>query len=179
MQETSAAGSIRRLATIGNRMVGIAGLAALLSMPNALGPSPAPARAAEALAAEQAADRLEIVTDTGRHAFAIERATTPDQRAKGLMFRKSLAPDYGMLFDFHREEPAAFWMKNTYVSLDMIFARADGTIANIAEATTPFSEAPVPSAGPVRFVLEVVAGTARRIGAKPGDKLVHPLIKAN
>lgn len=127
-----------------------------------------------AIAADEA--RLEIVTSTGRHPFRIEIAATPQTRATGLMFRKALDPDYGMLFDFHREAPVSFWMKNTFVSLDMIFIRADGTVANVATGTTPFSEEPVSSAAPVRFVLEVVAGTASKIGLKAGDRIVHPLV---
>lgn len=139
-----------------------------------------PGFAPSPVAAQQAAavDRLEIVTAGGaRHGFKIEVAADDEKRAEGLMFRTKLDPDYGMLFDFKREQPVYFWMRNTYVSLDMIFVRADGTIARIAENTTPLSEATVPSESPVRFVFEVVAGTAKRLGIKPGDKLVHPLIR--
>lgn len=128
--------------------------------------------------AQSAQDRLEIVSATGRHAFRVEVADTDDKRAEGLMYRTKLDPDYGMLFDFKREQNVFFWMKNTYVSLDMIFVRADGTIAHIAEDTVPLSEATVPSRAPVRFVFEVVAGTTKRLGIKPGDRVVHPLIRA-
>lgn len=121
---------------------------------------------------------LEVVTAKARHPFHIEIAADDATRAQGLMFRTELAPDAGMLFDFRREQPVFFWMKNTYVSLDMIFARADGTIATIAQATTPLSEAIVPSGEPVRFVLEVPAGTAKRLGLARGDRLVHPAIPA-
>ena len=93
------------------------------------------------------------------------------------MFRTQMARDHGMLFDFKREQPVYFWMKNTYLSLDMIFVKADGTILSIAENTTPLSEATVPSGGPVRFVFEVVAGTSKRLGIAPGDKVVHPLMR--
>jgi len=79
--------------------------------------------------------------------------------------------------DFQSEKPATFWMKNTYVSLDMIFIRANGTILRIAENTVPLSEALVPSGGPVRAVLEVVAGTASRLGIAPGDRVAHPIFK--
>lgn len=130
--------------------------------------------------AEQVTDahRLAIVTASGaRHNFRIEIAADDDKRAEGLMYRAKLDPDYGMLFDFKREQTVYFWMKNTYVSLDMIFVRADGTIAKIAENTTPLSEATVPSEFPVRFVFEVMAGTTKRLGVKAGDKLVHPLMK--
>ena len=118
---------------------------------------------------------LEIVSKTGVHTFAVEMAVTPEEQARGLMFRRELPEGQGMLFDFQREQPATFWMKNTYVSLDMIFIRADGRILRIAENTVPLSEALVPSGGPVRAVLEVVAGTARKLGIAPGDQVAHPI----
>ncbi len=118
---------------------------------------------------------LTIVTKTGRYPFNVEMAATPEARSRGLMFRKSLAADYGMLFDFEAEQEQAFWMKNTYVSLDMIFIRADGTVHRIAENTTPLSLDTVPSDGKVLAVLEVVAGTARRLGLAPGDRIEHRL----
>jgi uncharacterized protein len=121
---------------------------------------------------------LEIVSKTGVHTFAVEMALTPEEQAKGLMFRRELPEGQGMLFDFQHEQPATFWMKNTYVPLDMIFIRADGTILRIAENTVPLSEALVPSGGPVRAVLEVVAGTARRLGIAPGDRVAHPIFGA-
>lgn len=120
---------------------------------------------------------LEVVTSKGRQRFVVEVVDTAESRAKGLMFRTEMAPDHGMLFDFRREEPVWFWMKNTYLPLDMIFARADGTILSIAENTTPLSEAMVPSNGPVRFVLELNAGSSARLGLKPGDRLAHPRIR--
>jgi uncharacterized protein len=118
---------------------------------------------------------LEIATKSGVHIFGVEMAITPEEQAKGLMFRRELAEKQGMLFDFHREQPTSFWMKNTYVSLDMIFIRADGRILRIAENTVPLSEALVPSGGPVRAVLEVVAGTAKKLGIAPGDRVTHPI----
>lgn len=133
-------------------------------------------RAAEAPIA--AVERLEVVTAAGRSSFEVEVVDTEETRAKGLMFRKEMAPDHGMLFDFRREQPVWFWMKNTYLPLDMIFARADGTIVSIATDATPLSEATIASGGAVRFVLEVVAGTAARLKLRPGDRLVHPRIRA-
>jgi uncharacterized membrane protein (UPF0127 family) len=118
---------------------------------------------------------LEIVSKTGVHTFAVEMAVTPEEQARGLMFRRELPEGQGMLFDFQREQPATFWMKNTYVSLDMIFIRSDGRILRIAENTVPLSEALVPSGGAVRAVLEVVAGTARKLAIVPGDRVVHPI----
>jgi uncharacterized protein len=118
---------------------------------------------------------LEIVTKTGVHSFAVELVTTPEQQAQGLMFRRELPEGQGMLFDFHREQPTTFWMKNTYIPLDMIFIRGDGRILRVAENTVPLSEALVPSGGPVRAVLEVIAGTAKKMGIAPGDRVAHPI----
>jgi uncharacterized membrane protein (UPF0127 family) len=118
-------------------------------------------------------ETLEIASSTGVHPFAVEMAETDEERARGLMFRKEVPEGKGMLFDFKAEQPVAFWMKNTYVSLDMIFIKADGRILSIAENTEPLSERGVPSGGPVRGVLEVVAGTAKKLGIKPGDRVAH------
>jgi uncharacterized membrane protein (UPF0127 family) len=125
--------------------------------------------AAQALSVE----RLEIVTKNGVRVFEVEMAVTAEEQAQGLMYRRELPDGKGMLFDMGAERPATFWMKNTYVSLDMIFIRADGSIAKIAENTTPLSEARIESGAPVRGVLEVVAGTAKRYGIAPGDKVGH------
>jgi uncharacterized membrane protein (UPF0127 family) len=128
--------------------------------------------AAHALTVEQ----LEIVTKDGVRVFEVEMAETPEEQEHGLMYRRELADGKGMLFDMGSEErPAVFWMKNTYVSLDMIFIRGDGTIESIAANTTPLSEARIYSGGPVRAVLEVGAGTAKRYGIMPGDKVGHRL----
>jgi uncharacterized protein len=118
---------------------------------------------------------LEIASKSGVHAFAVELALTPEEQSRGLMYRKTLPEGQGMLFDFKREQELTFWMKNTYVSLDMIFVRSDGRILRIAENTEPLSERMVPSGGPVRAVLEVVAGTARKLGIAPGDRVAHPI----
>ena len=132
-----------------------------------------PGRASSLAAAEL--QPLEIASKSGVHVFAVEMASTPEEQAKGLMFRRQLPEGQGMLFDFHREQPTSFWMKNTYVPLDMIFIRADGRILRIAENTVPLSEALVPSGGPVLAVLEVVAGTAKKLGIAPGDRVAHPI----
>ena len=119
---------------------------------------------------------LAIVTVDGKtHPFKVEVVAEPEERAVGLMFRRSLAADGGMLFDFGRTEPVAMWMKNTLIPLDMLFIANDGSVVNIAQRTVPGSLATIPSAKPVRFVLEVAGGTAARLGIKPGDKVVHPL----
>ena len=93
------------------------------------------------------------------------------------MFRKSLPEGQGMLFDFHEEQPVGFWMQNTYIPLDMIFIRGDGSILRIAENTEPLSTRIIPSGGPVRAVLELIGGSARKFGIAPGDKVAFPIFK--
>jgi uncharacterized membrane protein (UPF0127 family) len=114
---------------------------------------------------------LEIASKTGVHAFQVEMAITPEEKEHGLMFRRELPEGHGMLFDFMVDQNVAFWMKNTYIPLDMIFIRGDGRILRIAENTEPFSERNIPSGGPVRAVLEVIAGTAKKFGIAPGDRV--------
>ena len=125
-------------------------------------------------------NRLEIVMRSGRkHAFEVEIANTPETRARGLMFRRSLPADGGMLFDFAPgETDVSMWMKNTYIPLDMVFIRANGTIRHIAENTTPFSEATISSRGPVKAVLEVAGGTCQRLGIAAGDRVIHPFFRS-
>ena len=118
---------------------------------------------------------LEIVTRNGVQVFSVEMATTEEEKQTGLMYRKELADGKGMLFDFSPEQEVSMWMKNTYVSLDMIFIRADGRILRIAENTEPLSTKIISSQGPARAVLEVVAGTAQKYGIRPGDRVGHPL----
>lgn len=136
-------------------------LASLLLM--ALGP---------ALAAD-AREELAIVTAQGRHVFRVEIADDPEERMRGLMFRKSLAPDAGMLFLSGRTEPQSFWMKNTEISLDLLFIEKDGRIADLHERAVPFSLQPMTSAVPVWAVLEVAGGTAAKLGVKTGDRVEH------
>ena len=100
---------------------------------------------------------------------------TDADRAQGLMFRRFLPPDRGMLFDFEAEQPVMMWMKNTILPLDMVFIGADGRIVNIAESTEPMSERTIPSEGPVIAVLELNAGAAARAGLKTGDAVRHPM----
>lgn len=118
---------------------------------------------------------LVITTASGAHSFQVEVMRTPDQRARGLMFRNFMPADRGMLFDFQRVEPVAMWMQNTYLPLDMLFIRADGTIARVTEQTEPLSTRTLPSGEPVLAVLELNAGAAAKIGARPGDKIEHSL----
>jgi uncharacterized membrane protein (UPF0127 family) len=121
---------------------------------------------------------LEIVTSSGVQVFSVEMATTEEEKQTGLMYRKELADGKGMLFDFSPEQQVSMWMKNTYVSLDMIFIRADGRILRIAENTEPLSTRIISSGGLAKGVLEVVAGTAQKYGIKPGDRVAHPLFNS-
>ena len=120
---------------------------------------------------------LEIASKNGVHVFTVELAVTDDERQKGLMFRKSLPESTGMLFDFKRDQDVSMWMHNTYVSLDMIFIRGDGRILRIAENTQTESDKIISSGGPVRAVLEVVAGTAKKFGIAPGDRVGSPIFR--
>jgi uncharacterized membrane protein (UPF0127 family) len=130
------------------------------------------------LATARAADagRLVFETATGSHAFSVELAATPQQREVGLMYRRSLAEDRGMLFDFGAPQAVSMWMQNTYVSLDMVFVREDGRVRRVEERTEPLSTRIVSSGAPVRYVVEIVGGAAARIGLKPGDRVIHPRI---
>ena len=136
----------------------------------------APGSVAPAQAAGEST--LEIVSKTGVHAFAVELANNDDERSRGLMFRKKLPEGHGMLFDFEHDQPVAFWMHNTYIPLDMIFIRGDGSILRIAENAEPLSDRLIPSGGPVRAVLEVIGGTARKLGIAPGDRVTSPIFNS-
>jgi uncharacterized membrane protein (UPF0127 family) len=120
---------------------------------------------------------IEIASRTGVHLFSVEFVDNDKDRAQGLMYRKSLPEGQGMLFDFGREQDVAMWMKNTYIPLDMIFIQGDGRILRIAENTTPLSERIIASGGPVRAVLEVIGGTAQKLGIAPGDRVAHPMFR--
>ena len=119
-----------------------------------------------------------IATQGGqRQSFKVEVARNDADRAQGLMYRRAMPADQGMLFDFAKVGPVSMWMQNTYLPLDMLFVRPDGTIARIAANTEPLSTRTIPSGEPVLAVLELNAGTAARLGIKPGDRIEHPLFK--
>src|ERR1700704_746497 len=122
---------------------------------------------------------LEIVTKSGVQFFSVEMATTDEEKTTGLMFRKELPDGKGMLFDFSPEQQISMWMKNTLISLDMIFIRAEGRILRIAENTEPQSTKIIPSGGLAKGVLEVIAGTAQKYGIAPGDRVAHPLFNGH
>lgn len=131
----------------------------------AVAASPALAVAAEVM----------VVTAKGRFLFTVEVAETAAQRRQGLQHRKSLAAGAGMLFDYRRVQPVAMWMKNTLIALDMLFIDDAGRVVNVARDTEPLSLATIPSAAPVRAVLEINAGSARRLGIRPGDQVLHAI----
>ena len=124
----------------------------------------------------EALQRLEIVTASGPHDFRVELADTPSERAKGLMNRRSMPHNQGMLFDFHEEVPIMMWMKNTYIPLDMVFVAADGTVTRIAPNATPLSEETI-LGGMAYAVIELNSGVAGEIGLKPGDIVHHPAFR--
>ena len=156
-----------------NRMArrGLLGLvASLLLLMGAVQPSPSHA-------ATLRQEPLEVTTAKGTTKFMVEIADTEETRNHGLMFRKSLAPDKGMLFDFKTPREAAFWMRNTLISLDIIFITEDGRILTIARNAVPHSEVPIPSGGVIRGVLELAGGRAAQLGIYPGDRVKHRIFK--
>lgn len=162
--------------TVRRVSIAVATLCVALGLAAPSGPSAALAQPA-AVSTETSLEPLEIVTAAGANRFSVEVMRNDEQRARGLMFRRFMPADRGMLFDFKREEQVSMWMKNTFLPLDMIFADRTGRIVSIAENTEPMSERIIPSGGPVLAVLEVNAGTAARLGLKPGDRLKHPLFR--
>ena len=158
------ASMVARLRTCGRLMTSLAAAFAVL-VPLSVNPA---ARAASF-------QPLEIATKSGVQVFSVEMATTEEEKQNGLMHRKQLPDGKGMLFDFSPEQQISMWMKNTYISLDMIFIRADGRILRIAENTEPLSTKIISSGGLAKGVLEVIAGTAQKYGIQPGDRVAHPL----
>ena len=139
--------------------------------PVAVAQAPAPSQV------EAGLEPLTIVTASGRHTFSVEVMRTDEERAKGLMFRRYMPQDRGMLFDFKREEQVAMWMKNTYLPLDMVFIDRSGKVVNVAQNAEPLSERIIPSRAPTFAVLELNAGVTRTICLKVGDRIENPLFK--
>ena len=122
-------------------------------------------------------ESLHIVTAAGKqHEFRVEVVDTVEKRTIGMMFRKKMDKDFGMLFVFDHpdEQEHAFWMKNTMIPLDIVFIRKGGTIHHIHPDAVPYDETSLPSNGPVFSVLEIKGGTAAKLGLKPGDVVHHP-----
>ena len=120
---------------------------------------------------------LTILSASGPHRFKVELAETPAQMTQGLMFRTSLAPDAGMLFDYKEPTAATMWMRNTLIPLDMLFIDAQGRIVNIHQRAVPESLDLIAAGAPVRAVIELNGGTASRLGIQPGDQVMHPIFR--
>jgi len=118
-------------------------------------------------------ETVEIITSRGRTRFQVEVAATKAEQERGLMFRKSLAPDRGMLFTYKRPQPVAYWMKNTLIPLDILYIQADGRVLSIARNARPHDLTPLASGGPVLGVLEIAGGRAAQLGILPGDRVLH------
>jgi uncharacterized membrane protein (UPF0127 family) len=129
-------------------------------------------------AAECRDDRATIQGGFGEAHFTVEVADDNAERAQGLMNVEALGTLQGMLFVYDAPQPVSFWMRNTLIPLDMIFAGADGTIAAIHENAVPMDETPIPGGDAIQFVLEVNGGLTERLGIEPGDLLQHPAIGA-
>ncbi|MAG97996.1 MAG: DUF192 domain-containing protein [Alphaproteobacteria bacterium] len=132
----------------------------------------------QAVAAGLPTTELVIATAKHRHTFTVELAANRQDRARGLMYRRTLAPDAGMLFDYGAPVRIAMWMKNTYIPLDMLFISSDGTISHIAERTVPHSLTTIVGPKPARAVLELNGGSAARLGIRVGDRVLHVLFGA-
>lgn len=128
-------------------------------------------------AAKKATEPLSIETAKATHAFQIELAVTPDEQRTGLMYRREMAKDAGMLFLYDNGSRITMWMANTYMPLDMLFIGPDGRITHIVERTVPESTELIGSNGPARAVLELNGGTASRLGIKVGDRVIHPAFR--
>ncbi len=141
--------------------------------------APAGAGAQTTAQPELPKETLTIVTKGGvRHDFQVEMAVQPEHQTVGLMFRKSVPADGGMLFDWGAARDSTMWMRNTVSSLDMLFINQDGSIRRVVEDTVPESLAIIESRGPVRGTLELAAGTARRLNIHAGDKVEQRIFAA-
>lgn len=158
----------------GRRAVALAALviAALMPLSRPVGAQTPPRPAA----VDCAPDRLSIATAAGPQSFRVELADTPHSRATGLMGRRDLAPDAGMLFLYEMPRGALFWMKDTPLPLDMIFADSRGVITHIHENARPFDETPIDGGDAVLAVLELNGGTAARLGLAVGQAMAHPAL---
>jgi len=122
-------------------------------------------------------ETLTLVSENKTMMFQAQIADTPELRERGLMFRQVMPEDSAMLFDFIEPKPVAMWMKNTLVSLDMVFVREDGTIAALAENTVPKSLDTISVQEPVRGVIELAAGTVKKLGLKKNDRVLQRIFK--
>ena len=131
----------------------------------------------EALAASEKLETLLIRVSGGNVKFNVEVARTPKEQEMGLMFRRKLPKDRGMLFIYPYQSIVRMWMKNTHIPLDMVFINSKGIVKKIVERTVPFSLSVISSGEAVRAVLELNGGISNRIGLKRGDQVIHPFFK--
>lgn len=158
-------------------LVGTLAATALLALPPAT-PARAEAPQNENVRLLTPFEPVEVATAKGVLVLEMEVARNDEDRTRGLMHRKSMPERHGMLFDFESEQPIFMWMKNTYIPLDMLFIRKDGTIIRIEEMTTPHSLRTIASGEPARAVIELNGGAASRLGIAPGDKVAHPVFQS-
>ena len=156
-----------------------AGVAVLLTMAACAQPNAPANQDAEGHLGPLPMEDLTIETAHGVQRFHVEIADNNAEREQGLMYRRSMDADHGMLFDFNPPQQVSFWMHNTFLPLDIIFIGQDGRILNIAANATPFSDDNIPAAGPVRGVLELNAGRAAALDILPGDRVRHRIFAAN
>ena len=150
--------------------------AALSTGAVAAGPAVAETQAAPSA---QALQPLTIVSKNGRHDFSVEVATTEPERERGLMYRRFMPADRGMLFDFAKPQTITMWMKNTYIPLDMVFMNRAGDVTSIAADAEPLSERIISSGGPAFAVLEINGGLAAKLGIAVGDKVDAKMFRAH
>ena len=121
-------------------------------------------------------DQVEFRGPDGSSLFTVEVADTAETRARGLMFRKTMDDDNGMLFVYPRQRPVAFWMKNTFIPLDMIFVDETGVVKSVHANAIPHDTTAIPSGAPVQYVVEINAGLAATKGIAEGAEMRHPVI---
>jgi len=122
-------------------------------------------------------EKLTIVSETGSHDFQVEIADTREKQRHGYMFKETLAGDEGMLFEFEQTDVQTIWMKNTSLSLDIIFIRENGKILKIEHSAQPYTLRSASSEAPVAAVLEIIGGRSKALGIMPGDVVKHTFFK--
>lgn len=134
------------------------------------------ALAGRAVAVECADGRVDLRGDWGSARFTVEVADDPEEMARGLMFRESMPASAGMLFVYERPQPVSFWMRNTLIPLDMLFAGADGVVRRVHSDAKPLDETLIPGGNDIQYVLEINGSLAERLGIEPGTEMRHPRI---
>lgn len=129
--------------------------------------------AASSVLARCAPGSLEVRGDWGQARFSVEVADTDDERARGLMHRESMPMSAGMLFIYDRPQRASFWMRNTLIPLDIIFADQTGVVQHVHHEAVPLDETPIPGGDSIKYVLEINGGLARAMGISHGSELRH------